>query len=192
MTVKHSHMAGDVRESDLWKSLFDTPDVHILVNAAGMSHNNLLVRMAPSEIRDVLDVNLYGTIAGCRMAMKTWLGNRSTDRCIINISSLLAVKGGYGAAVYAASKAGVIGLTRALAEEGGSRKIRSNVILPGYIETDMIANLPKRQLADAKARTPLGRFGQPDEVADAALFLVKNGYANNCVLNLDGGLSAAT
>ncbi|EFX06582.1 3-oxoacyl-acyl carrier protein reductase [Grosmannia clavigera kw1407] len=191
--VKHWHMAGDVRESSLWGALFaNTADVHFLVNAAGVSQSTLLARMSPADIRDVLDVNLYGTISGCRSAMRAWLKKRSKDRCILNIASLLAVRGGYGATVYAASKAGVVGLTRALAEEGAGRRIRANVILPGYINTDMIANMSERQVADMKTRIPMGRFGTPDEVADAAIFLAKNSYANNCVLNLDGGLSAAS
>ncbi|OAA57444.1 3-oxoacyl-acyl carrier protein reductase [Niveomyces insectorum RCEF 264] len=179
--VEHGYMAGDVRDTDLWEALFaNTSDVHLLVNAAGVTQNSLLARTTPAGIRDVLDTNLYGTVAGCRSAMRAWLRKRSTDRCIINVSSLLAVRGGYGATVYAASKAGVVGLTRALAEEGGARRIRANVVVPGYIQTDMIAN-----------RIPLKRFGSPDEVADAVAFLAKNEYANNCVLNLDGGLSAA-
>lgn len=147
--------------------------------------------------------------------------NRATDsttsipsKCIINISSLLALKGGTGVVPYAASKAGVLGLTRSLTVEASktlrNQIIRSNAIVPGYIETPMIAgmssHLPCLGLAltniltiidfsqtendKLKEDIPLGRFGQPHEVADTAVFLAQNEYANNCVINLDGGLGA--
>lgn len=110
------------------------------MNAAGISHYSVLTRLTPADIHDVLDTNLYGTTIGCRAAMRAWIKNRHVDRCIVNISSLLALRGGYGAAAYAASKAGVIGLTRAVAGEGSTRRVRANVILPGYIESSMTAS----------------------------------------------------
>ncbi|EAA27568.3 3-oxoacyl-[acyl-carrier-protein]-reductase [Neurospora crassa OR74A] len=106
---------------------------------------------------------------------------------IINVASLLAQKGVIGTSVYAAAKAGVVGLTTSLAHEYGRSGIRVNAVLPGYIETDMTTGLKNPSILQ---QIPLGRFGTTDEVADAALFLIKNPYANNCVLNLDGGLSA--
>ncbi|CCC13690.1 hypothetical protein SMACR_07256 [Sordaria macrospora] len=106
---------------------------------------------------------------------------------IVNVASLLAQKGVVGTSVYAAAKAGVVGLTTSLANEFGRSGIRVNAVLPGYIETDMTSGLKNPSLLQ---QIPLGRFGTTDEVADAALFLIKNPYANNCVLNLDGGLSA--
>lgn len=106
---------------------------------------------------------------------------------IINLSSLLGVRGGHGAVAYAASKAGVLGFTRALATEYATHKVRVNAIVPGYIETDMTKDLDAQGLM---GRIPLGRFGTSEEVAHAALFLAENQYAHNCVLNLDGGLSA--
>lgn len=136
------------------------------------------------------------------------------SKCIINISSLLALKGGTGVVPYAASKAGVLGLTRSLTVETSktlrNQIIRSNAIVPGYIETPMIAGMSSHLqclglvLTDIpiivdfsqtendklKEDIPLRRFGQPHEVADAAVFLAQNEYANNCVINLDGGLSA--
>lgn len=134
------------------------------------------------------------------------------SKCIINISSLLAQKGGTGAVPYAASKAGILGLTRALTVEAAKSLrdvvIRSNAIVPGYIDTPMIsgilycsgiwilwangqpAGFSEGDAARLKESIPLRRFGDPREVADAAVFLVRNEYANNCVLNLDGGLSA--
>ncbi|CAK7212989.1 hypothetical protein SCUCBS95973_001647 [Sporothrix curviconia] len=147
--------------------------------------------MTPASIRDVLDINLYGTILGCRAALRAWAREPIQDRCIVNMSSLLAVQGGYGASAYAASKAGVVALTRSLVDEGKSRQIRANVILPGYIESSMTDSITDAARADLIDRIPLRRFGLTDEVADAALFLVRNKYANNCSLNLDGGLSVA-
>jgi NAD(P)-dependent dehydrogenase (short-subunit alcohol dehydrogenase family) len=102
-----------------------------------VTHNSFLSRTSPEDIRTVIGTNIYGTILASRAAMISWLGNRGTDRVIINISSLLAFRGGIGASTYAASKAGVVGLTRALVDEGKTRGIRANVIVPGYIETDM-------------------------------------------------------
>ncbi len=116
------------------------PNTDFLVNAAGIAQNTVLARLTPADIRDILDVNLLGTTLGCRSAMRAWMKNRTSNRCILNVSSVLAIRGGYGTAAYAASKAGVIGLTRAVAEEGGARRIRANVILPGFIDTQMTAS----------------------------------------------------
>ncbi|KAB8293914.1 hypothetical protein EYC80_009387 [Monilinia laxa] len=115
---------------------------------------------------------------------------RRREGCIINISSLLGIKGGRGSAAYAASKAGVLGLTRALAAEMGGSGIRVNAIVPGYIETDMTRAMTDIARKEALNAIPLSRFGDASEIADAAVFLATNKYANNCVLNLDGGLSA--
>ncbi|KAM3079565.1 hypothetical protein ACMFMG_005980 [Clarireedia jacksonii] len=115
---------------------------------------------------------------------------KQREGCIINISSLLGMKGGKGSAAYAASKAGVLGLTRALAAELGPAGIRVNAIVPGYIETDMTKAMEASARTEALNAIPLCRFGDVEEIADAAVFLATNRYANNCVLNLDGGLSA--
>ncbi|OJK04376.1 hypothetical protein ASPACDRAFT_37935 [Aspergillus aculeatus ATCC 16872] len=116
------------------------------------------------------------------------------SKSIINIASLLAHKGGTGAVTYAASKAGILGLTRSVAVEAGTAmrevRVRSNAIVPGYVETPMIEDFSEGETTRLKQSIPLGRFGLPHEVADAAVFLALNEYANNCVLNLDGGLSA--
>jgi NAD(P)-dependent dehydrogenase (short-subunit alcohol dehydrogenase family) len=138
-------------------------------------------------------------------------GTKPPSKCIINVSSLLALKGGTGAVPYAASKAGLLGLTRSLAVEASASMkdivIRSNVIVPGYIETPMIAGMlgllsfflvrwltakdfTPGEMSRLKDLIPLHRFGDPHEIADAAVFLAQNEYANNCVLNIDGGLSA--
>ncbi|TVY22801.1 3-oxoacyl-[acyl-carrier-protein] reductase [Lachnellula hyalina] len=117
---------------------------------------------------------------------------KKREGCIINVASLLGLKGGKGSAAYAASKAGVIALTRALAAELGEKNVRVNVIVPGYVETSMTRGTVMTPDAHSAALNaiPLKRFGLPSEIADAAVFLATNKYASNCVLNLDGGLSA--
>ncbi|KAK4983735.1 hypothetical protein LTR66_006087 [Elasticomyces elasticus] len=173
-----------------------SPDV--LVNAAGVTHSSFLVRMSEAQIHEILQTNLTGTILASRWAAKNMLRNKKSgsglsdmDRgCIINVASLLGLQGGAGSSVYAASKAGVLGFTRALASELGPAGIRVNAIVPGYVETDMTDSMSAKAREDALARIPLKRFGVVDEIAEAAVLLATNRYANNCVLNLDGGMSA--
>lgn len=128
------------------------------------------------------------------------VGKPRRDVCVINISSLLAQKGVAGTSVYAATKAGLLAFSRAVAVEAGEvaekRKLdlgehfRINSILPGYVHTPMVESLSEEARKSIRSKIPLGRFGTPDEIADAAVFLVANQYAHNCVVNLDGGLSA--
>ncbi|KAI1269542.1 NAD(P)-binding protein [Xylariaceae sp. FL1019] len=160
--------------------------IDILVNAAGMAQNSFLVKMKSGNMRNLVDSNLIGTMLGCQHAIPLMM--KQNSGCIVNISSLLAIRGGHGASVYAASKAGIVAFTRSLAWEVGRFGIRASVLLPGYIDTKMTSGMD----SDGKlsATIPLGRLGNVDEVADAALFLAQNPYAHNCVLNLDGGLSA--
>jgi len=168
-------------------------DVDILVNAAGVAHASLLVTTSPDVVENVLGTNLRGTIWGCQAVAKTMLLQKreaNDTGCIINVSSLLAVKGGRGSMVYAASKAGVLGLTRSLAAELAPSNIRVNAIVPGYIATRMVEDMTEVARSEALESIPQKRFGTSDEVAQAAVFLATNQYANNCVLNLDGGLSA--
>ncbi|KAF4481846.1 3-oxoacyl-[acyl-carrier-protein] reductase FabG [Colletotrichum fructicola Nara gc5] len=178
---------------DIWKR---TGQTDVLVNAAGIAQFQLLQNTSPQAASELLDTNLMGTIFMSRymaQRMKRRRADRDADlllnllACIINVASLLAEKGSPGTSVYAASKAGIIGLTHALSVELGPLRIRTNAIVPGYIETNMLASMSREPL---EKRIPLGRLGRPDEVADAAVFLAQNTYANNCVLNLDGGLSA--
>lgn len=211
-------------------------DFDILVNAAGITHQSLLISTPDEVTRTVIDTNLVGTIITCKTFIKhvtrsrmkkqkdtdaNGLRSSPTEACIINISSLLGVKGGRGSSVYAASKAGVIAFSRALALEsslkaGTEAPIRINTITPGYVDTAMtkgnhdrmpglfvsfhsdIANpsfFPLTAYSEAthsqiSQDIPLLRFGVASEIAEAALFLATNPYAHNCVLNLDGGLSA--
>ncbi|OJD21240.1 hypothetical protein ACJ73_07422 [Blastomyces percursus] len=202
---------GDVGNPAFWgdeiKKLMDTVD--ILTNAAGISYTSLLPLTKDEHITTMLHTNLQGTIFACRTmarrAMRSPSRQKFTNenatnkppftKCIINISSLHAMKGGaVGAATYASTKAGVVALTRTIAaESAGARewaRLRANVIVPGYIETKMVEDLNAQVREQALQSIPLHRFGTAEEVADAAVFLATNQYANNCVLNLDGGLSA--
>ncbi|KAK5016624.1 hypothetical protein LTR16_001597 [Cryomyces antarcticus] len=184
-------------------------DVDVLVNAAGITNSSLLMRADLDKLEEVIQTNLVGTILASRSLAKRMLAKRKCDRpavtenesldptfkdrrggCIINVSSLLGVSGGKGAAAYAASKAGVLGLTRALAAELGPAGIRVNAIVPGYIDTDMTSGMSLETRQKLTDSIPLKRFGAPEEVAEAAVFLATNEYASNCIINLDGGLSA--
>ncbi|GFF30468.1 carbonyl reductase family member 4 [Aspergillus udagawae] len=204
-----SLLVGDVSLAGTWLRDLEKAmqPVDILVNAAGISVSNILAKLEPDDISRVLRTNLEGAMltsrALVRASIRSRMKNRDTSstseirvpsKCIINISSLLAVKGGTGAVPYAASKAGILGLTRSLAVEAANSLrgvvIRSNAIVPGYIETPMIADFSESESSRLKDSVPLRRFGTPHEIADAAVFLAQNEYANNCVLNLDGGLSA--
>ncbi|OAL50356.1 NAD(P)-binding protein [Pyrenochaeta sp. DS3sAY3a] len=183
--------------------------IDVLVNCAGITQTRLFTGISDDDIRNIMDTNLTGMITGTRALIRNGylrgkqIGTRAQridgpDReaketeasiapVIINVSSLLGLQGGYGAVAYAASKAGVLGFTRALATEYAVHGVRVNAIVPGYVETDMTKSLNASVLAQ---KIPLGRLGKPDEIAQAALFLAENQYAHNCILNLDGGLSA--
>ncbi|KAL2830551.1 hypothetical protein BDW59DRAFT_170115 [Aspergillus cavernicola] len=212
-----SLLVGDVSEAAEWARELESAmqPVDILINAAGITISAVLPKTDPNDISKILRTNLEGSLLTSRALVRASIRNRmknrsraapgatddmtSTDntipsKCIINISSLLALKGGTGAVPYAASKAGILGLTRSLTVEAAktlrNQVIRSNAIVPGYIETRMIADFSQTENEKLKDEIPLRRFGRPSEVADAAVFLAQNEYANNCVINLDGGLSA--
>jgi len=200
----HSIITGDITTPDFWSTLdkhtawnAETGKLDVLVNAAGITHSSLLLRTTQTRVDEILATNLSAAIQASRFAAKKMLKNaphtpvsEARRGHILNISSLLATHGGAGSVAYAASKAGILGLTRSLAAELGPRGIRVNAICPGYIETDMTRAMSEAAREAAVARIPAARFGTVDEIADAAVFLSGNQYANNTVLNLDGGLSA--
>ncbi|KAH8601230.1 hypothetical protein B0O99DRAFT_648632 [Bisporella sp. PMI_857] len=188
-TSGHEIAVGDVGDLEFWKSN-KRREVDVLVNAAGITHYSPLFVTSPELLEEVVKTNLTGTMYGCRFMGRAMMGRKGDGGCIINVASLLGLKGGMGSVGYAASKAGVIGLTRALAAEVGKANVRVNAIVPGYIDTDMTAGMTSAARSEALKSIPLRRFGDAEEIADAALFLATNKYANNCVLNLDGGLSA--
>ncbi len=161
----------------------------ILVNNAGITRDGLLMRMSEEDYDAVLDTNLKGTFHCIRFAARQMIKQRSGR--ILNISSVSGVLGNAGQANYAASKAGVIGLTKSAAREFAGRGITVNAIAPGFIHTEMTKALPEKVRENAVAQIPLGRFGEAEEVAEAAAFLVSDraGYMTGQVLHIDGGMA---
>ena len=160
----------------------------ILVNNAGITKDGLLIKMSEEDFDKVLDTNLKGAFNTIRFASRQML--RQKGGRIINMSSVVGVIGNAGQANYAASKAGVIGLTKAAARELASRGITVNAIAPGFIETDMTDVLSDKVKEASEAQIPLGHFGKPEDVAAAAAFLASEeaGYITGQVLHVDGGM----
>ena len=163
----------------------------ILVNNAGITRDNLAMRMKDSEWDEVLDTNLGSVFRLCRLAIKPMM--KARDGRIINITSVVGSSGNPGQANYAAAKAGVAGMTRALAQEIGSRHITVNCVAPGFIDTDMTRALSAEQVAALTARIPLGRLGAPGDVAAAVVFLAGSGaaYITGANLPVNGGMYMA-
>lgn len=161
----------------------------ILVNNAGITRDGLLMRMSEEDYDAVLDTNLKGTFNCIRFASRQMMKQKSGR--IINLSSVSGVLGNAGQANYSASKAGVIGLTKSAARELASRGITVNAIAPGFVNTDMTENLPEKVKISAAAQIPLGKFGEPEDIAEAALFLAsdKARYITGQVLCVDGGMA---
>ena len=160
----------------------------ILVNNAGITKDGLILKMSEEDFDKVVDTNLKGTFHTIRHASRQMIRQRSGR--IINISSVSGVMGNPGQANYAAAKAGIIGLTKTMAKELGSRGITVNAIAPGFIETDMTAVLSESVQQNIQAQIPLGHFGKPEDVAAAAAFLTSEeaGYITGQVLCVDGGM----
>jgi 3-oxoacyl-[acyl-carrier protein] reductase len=157
----------------------------VLVNNAGITKDTLVIRMSDADWQRVIDTNLSGAFYTAKAAAKVMMKQR--QGAIINITSVVGVYGNAGQANYAASKAGMIGLTKALAKELGGRHIRVNAVAPGFITTDMTAHLGN--LDQVVSHVPLGRLGEPDDIAKAVVFLVTSGdYITGQVLQVDGGL----
>ena len=163
--------------------------IAILVNNAGITRDGLLMRMKNEDWQAVLDVNLSGAFY-CSRAVSRGMLKQRWGR-IINISSINGLRGQAGQANYSATKAGLIGFTKALARELGSRSVTVNVVAPGYIETDMTAGIGEELTAEIVKQTPLGRVGQSNEIASAVTFLASEGasYITGAVLQVDGGLA---
>jgi 3-oxoacyl-[acyl-carrier protein] reductase len=180
---------ADVSKPDEAKRLVEEAgDVDILVNNAGVTRDGLLARMPDEDWDVVLDTNLRGTFNTCRAVTRGMMKRRSG--AIVNVSSIVGVHGNPGQTNYSASKAGIIGFTKALARELGSRGIRANVVAPGYISTRLTNELPEELKNAMLANTPLGRFGDPEDVAGAVRFLSSDAaaFVTGEVLLVDGGL----
>ena len=162
--------------------------IHILVNNAGITRDSLLVRMKEEDWDRVVDVNLKGAF-NCIQAVIRYMTKQRWGR-IVNISSVVGVTGNPGQANYAASKAGLIGLTKAVAREVAARNVTCNAVAPGFIETAMTDKLSREAREELFSRIPMGRFGGPNDVAMSVVFLSSNAssYITGHVLNLNGGM----
>ena len=160
----------------------------IVINNAGITNDNLLARMKESDWNDVINANLNGTYRICKLALKTMMKQRYGR--IINISSVVGLTGNPGQTNYAASKAGVIGFTKSLAREVGSRNITANIIAPGLIQTDMTDALTSEQAEKMLAQVPLKRFGQVEEIAAMVVYLASDSasYITGETININGGM----
>jgi 3-oxoacyl-[acyl-carrier protein] reductase len=184
---------GDVASADGAAALVahvesEIGPIEALVNNAGITRDDLIMRLSEEDWRDVIDTNLGGAFFTCRALSRPMLKRRRGS--IVNISSIVGVHGNAGQTNYAASKAGLIGLTKALAKELGGRGIRVNAIAPGYIATELTNVLPEQARDAILANTPLGRLGDPSDVARAVRFLCSDASAfiTGDVLAVDGGL----
>ena len=162
--------------------------VDVLVNNAGITRDGLIMRMKTEAWDDVIKVNLTGAFIACRALTRTMA--KARKGAVINISSVVGIMGNGGQTNYAASKAGLIGFSKSLARELSSRNVRVNVIAPGFVETQMTAVLKDEMKEALKQQIPLGRIGNPEEIADAVLFLASDraGYITGQVLAVDGGM----
>ncbi len=183
--------AGSFESSaELVKSvLADFGQIDVVVNNAGITKDNLLLRMSEDQWNDVIDVNLKSVFNLTKNVIRPMMKARKGS--IINITSVVGVNGNAGQANYAASKAGIIGFTKSIAKEIGSRNIRSNSIAPGFIQTDMTDVLDEKVKADLMNNIPLKRLGNGEEVANAVLFLASDlsSYVNGQTLSVCGGMS---
>ena len=190
-----SSFVCDVSNSNDFKKLIDDTvskfnQVDILVNNAGITKDNLIMRMSESDWNTVIDVNLKGVFNGIKAVSRQMMKQKYGR--IINISSIVGLIGNPGQANYAASKAGVIGLGKAVSKELASRNITVNTIAPGYIETDMVEDIQETVKDNLFKQIPLGRIGKPSDIATAVLYLASDeaGYITGQTLTIDGGMTS--
>ena len=191
--VKGVGMALNVTDSEactacITKISDEYGPVSILVNNAGITRDNLFMRMKDDEWDDVISTNLTSVYRMCKLVIKPMMKARKGR--IINISSVVGITGNAGQVNYSASKAGVLGMTKSLARELGSRSITINAIAPGFIESDMTNALPEAQKEKLKAEIALGRLGTPEDIAQTCLFLASDGagYITGQTISVNGGM----
>ena len=180
---------SDVSDPDSAKALVEAAgDLDILVNNAGLTRDGVLARMSDEDWRTVLDTNLSSVFYTCRAAARPMMKRRGG--AIVNVSSIVGIHGNFGQTNYAASKAGIIGFTKSLARELGSRNVRANVVAPGYVRSQLTDVLPESATEAMLQNTPLGRLGDPDDVAGAVRYLCSDAaaFVTGAVLLVDGGL----
>ena len=180
---------ADVSDPEQAKALVDAVgELDILVNNAGVTRDGLIARMSDEDWRVVIETNLSGTFHTCRAAARGMMKRRFGS--IVNVSSIVGLHGNPGQANYSASKAGIIGLTKALARELGNRGVRANVVAPGYVDTRLTQVIADEMKELMLANTPLGRFGRPEDIAGAVRFLCSDeaSFITGEVLLVDGGL----
>jgi 3-oxoacyl-[acyl-carrier protein] reductase len=174
--------------ADAARLVEEAGDLDILVNNAGLTRDGLLARMSDDDWRTVIDTNLSSVFYTCRAVCRPMMKKRGG--AIVNVSSIVGVHGNWGQTNYAASKAGIIGFTKSLAKELGSRNVRANVVAPGYVKTQLTDVLPEEATAAMLTNTPLGRLGEPADIAGAVRFLCSDAasFITGEVLLVDGGL----
>ncbi len=180
---------ADVSDAESARALVEAAgDLDILVNNAGLTRDGLLARMSDDDWRTVIETNLSSVFYTCRAVSRPMMKKR--DGVIVNVSSIVGIHGNWGQTNYAASKAGIIGFTKSLARELGSRNVRANVVAPGYVTTQLTEVLPEDATQAMLQQTPLGRLGDPADVAGAVRFLcsAEASFVTGEVLLVDGGL----
>jgi len=181
---------ADVTKADeVEKLIAEAGDIDILINNAGITRDGLLARMSEEDWRRVIDVNLTSVYLTCHAAIRGMMKRRSG--AIVNLSSVVGLHGNFGQTNYAASKAGIVGFTKSLAREAGTRGVRVNAVAPGYIETRLTDVLPDEVKKKMLEATSLGRFGQPEDIARAVHFLCSDeaAFITGEVLVVDGGMA---
>lgn len=175
-------------EDSVEKTIDEQGRLDYLVNNAGFTSDNLLLRMSPEEWSKVIDVNLNGVFNCTKAALRYMIKDGGS---IVNISSVSGLLGNPGQANYAASKAGVVGFTKTLAQEYGKRELRANVVAPGFVDTRLTEDIPEEKKSSYLENVILKRFAEPEEIAQPALFLLSDraSYITGTVLRVDGGLS---
>ena len=189
--VQAECFVGNVEDFDACGQVVDSivqrfGGIDLLVNSAGITRDGLIARMSEENFDEVIDVNLKGAFCAIRHVSPLMMKKRAGK--IINIASVIGLMGNAGQANYAASKGGLIAMTKSVAKELGGRGITCNAIAPGFIETKMTATLPEKAMQAILDATTLGRTGKPEEVAHCAVFLAENDFITGQVVVVDGGM----